>query len=392
MVGDPDQAIYGWRGGDVGRMLRQYRAEYRPQEFHLTTNFRSRAAIVAAADALLGDARATRPSRAAHAGGHRPGWCAQPDGAREAAAVAQLIRRAVASRGDADYGDFAVLYRTHVVGDMIEAALLREEIPVWRVQNQRFFDDPDAQESLRLLELAVGLHGERFEPALNWPRVIVDEVSMARLRRLARHRGLGLTALMRQADCFPDEISPLTRGAIHEFLATFGEEMRPLVDRPVAEAIEPFLAALATRRGPIARAERPLVRDTLDLLERGLRPALGPLSTAVGERRAIRIVAGAGADAIAAAIIVKHALRWYFGVATVEGRGGEPTARGEFSIHLGEEREPDTRGIGIGPLPTRTVELTVAARAWRLMQMLLMDQERDHDAEFVLFDIETTAL
>jgi DNA helicase-2/ATP-dependent DNA helicase PcrA len=392
VVGDPDQAIYGWRGANVTRMLRHYRAEYQPREFHLTTNFRSRAAIVAAADALLGAERATRPSGAARAGGHRPAWCLQPDEAREAAAVARLIRGAVESGRYRDYGAFAVLYRTHATGDAVEAALLRTEIPVWRVQNQRFFDDPDAQESLRLLELVVGLHGEGFEPALNWPRVIVDEVTMAHLRRLARGKGMGLTELMRHAHCFPHAIGPVTRGVIREFLATFGEEMKPLVELPITEVLEPFLAGLASRRSPIARAERPLLRDTLDLVERTLRPALAPLAAAVRARRAVRLECSDNADAIAAAIIVRHVLHWYFSVEPCDADRGLSGGGDPFVILLGEEREPDRDGIGIGPLPTRTVELTVAARAWRLMQMLLMACERDHDGEFLLLDIETTAI
>lgn len=388
-VGDPDQAIYAWRGADAGKMLKRYRSDYKPTEFHLRINFRSRAPIVDVADALMRDAGRTHPSSPHREGKVRPYWCGFSDSRAEAQEVAASISRAMRSGRFTGYGAFAVLYRTHAIGDIVEAELLRAEVPICRVQRERFFDDPAAQESLRYLELAFGLHDVGFEPALNWPRVIVDEVTMVHLRRLADRRGMKLFDLVRQIDSFGDEVSPLTQGAIREFQVTIGRDLGPLVTLPVAEALDPFLAALRVRRCPIPESAREAMRDTLDLLEPALRDATAALEAALraGQQVALRTLPGP--DCAAAEFIVRHAMGWYFAVPIADAGTGT-VASNAFVLTLGEEIPADATGVGIGALETRTVHLSVATRAWRLMQMVLMGRETLDRGPFVLLDVETS--
>jgi superfamily I DNA/RNA helicase/DNA polymerase III epsilon subunit-like protein len=389
VVGDPDQAIYGWRGADAGRMLGRYRADFRPTELHLTVNFRSVAPIVTAADALMADDGRTRPSRPHRDGAVRPFWCRFPDARAEAREVAASIGRAMQLGRFGGYGDFAVLYRTHAIGNAVEAELLRAVIPIHRVQRERFFHDPDAQESLRYLELAFGLYHADFEPALSWPRVIVDEVTMVRLRQLAERRGLRLSELVRQVADLGDDVSPLTRGAIKEFLATIGRDLGPLAGLTMAEALGPFLDALKSRRSPVPRAEREAMRDTLDLLEPTLRDAHAALERALHSGRMVRIRANSGADCVAAELIVRHTLHWYLESA-MQGADPASDAPDAFTITLGEECVASVDEIGLGPLRTRTVTFSVATRVWRLMQMLLMGRETAEQGAFVLLDVETS--
>ena len=389
VVGDPDQAIYAWRGADAGKMLKRYRSDYKPTEFHLRINFRSRAPIVDAADALMRDAGRTHPSRPHREGKVRPYWCGFSDSRAEAQEVAASISRALHSRRSGGYGAFAVLYRTHAIGDIVEAELLRAEVPICRVQRERFFDDPAAQESLRYLELAFGLHDLGFEPALNWPRVIVDEVTMVHLRRLAERRGMKLFDLVRQIDALGDEISPLTRGVIREFQVTIGRDLGTLVTLPIAEALNPFLAALKIRRCPIPDSTREAMRDTLDLLEPALRDALSALDAALRAGQKVALHTLPGPDCAAAALIVRHALDWYFGLPIADA-DTVAVASNAFVVTLGEEKLADATGIGIGALKTRTVHLSVATRAWRLMQMMLMTRETLDRGQFLLLDVETS--
>lgn len=271
VVGDPDQAIYGWRGAVAPAMFDRFRSDYRPAVYWLTTNFRSRAPIVFAADALMKEAGRTRPSVAQRPGQAAPIWCGVPDPESEATLIASEIERAMAQGKMASYGAFAVLYRTHVVGDAIEAAMLHAGIPLWRVQRQRFLAEPDAQDSLRFLELAAGLHGQAHEPSLNWPRAIIDEVSLVALKRVGKVHGIGLFDVARQIESLGAEVSPLTREAIKEFQSTLGEELRPLISLPMPRLVDPFLQRLKARRSPIAADERPHLRDSLDLLETTIR-------------------------------------------------------------------------------------------------------------------------
>ncbi len=391
VVGDPDQSIYEWRGAHAGKMLARFRSDYRPAEFNLSVNFRSRAPIVSAADSLMRGADRTRPSQPHRMGRVLPSWCEFPDQQAEASEVAATITRARQSGHFAGYGSFAVLYRTHDIANVVEAELLRAEIPVHRVQRERFFHDPDAQESLRYLELAFGMHEEGFEPALNWPRVIVDEVTMVHLRRLAAQHDLRLAEIVSQVDAFADDLSPLTRAAIREFRDTIASDLGPIVQSPIDEALDHFLKVLKRRRSPIRRSERDALRDTLDVLTVSLQDAVAALDRATQAGRPLAMRVLDGPDCTAAATIVRHALGSYFGIAVKDIAGDRDSAEDEFLLTLGEESPSREDGFGLGRLPTRTVNFSVATRSWRLMQMLLMTREPVDRDRFVLIDIETSA-
>jgi len=61
-VGDPDQAIYGWRGADIGN-IRQFTRDFPEHTIvHLERNYRSSGNIVTAAAALI-DHNRTAPTR-----------------------------------------------------------------------------------------------------------------------------------------------------------------------------------------------------------------------------------------------------------------------------------------------------------------------------------------
>jgi hypothetical protein len=92
---------------------------------------------------------------------------------------------------------------------------------------------------------------------------------------VAERHGLPLSELVRDIDAFREGISPLTRGAIRELMATIGRDLEPHANLPIPDFLEPFLWALKRRRGPIPRSERESMRDTLGYLERSLKEARG---------------------------------------------------------------------------------------------------------------------
>lgn len=116
---------------------------------------------------------------------------------------------------------------------MLEATLLREGIPLTRHQENRFFDDPDVQATIRYLSLVEALRDEHFEPSLYWPRVLVDELTMAQLQQLSASEGLSLIELAHKIDLYSQQISPLTRAAVKAFLEIFEVELAQITDRPI---------------------------------------------------------------------------------------------------------------------------------------------------------------
>jgi DNA helicase-2/ATP-dependent DNA helicase PcrA len=171
-IGDPDQAIYGFRGGDVGYFLK-FRADYPAAgTVELTRNYRSAPSIVKAAlqvirPGTLVPGRSLVPARAdipdspvvVHA-------C--PDERSEAEAVAATIEtmvggssfhsfdsRAVDGREQAEhqlsFADFAVLYRTSAQASAVAEALGRHGFPCQQRSHSRLAEMPGVDHILATL-------------------------------------------------------------------------------------------------------------------------------------------------------------------------------------------------------------------------------------------------
>lgn len=128
VVGDPDQAIYGWNGADP-TLLTELAASLPPLAVHrLGTNHRCTGPIVAAAASILG-------SPAAPVAGHGddgrwplPAATGHVDEVVEADAIAHRLQEA-RWRGGRAWSSMAVLVRTRAQLDVIAAALAARDIP-----------------------------------------------------------------------------------------------------------------------------------------------------------------------------------------------------------------------------------------------------------------------
>ncbi len=193
MIGDPKQAIYGFRGADIFSYLRAARdADAR---FTLTTNWRSAPGLVGAVNTLFsrvsapflfrdiefipGRAAAPQPARAAPAleiwylGARRH----RPDGNTLTKPVARrLIARAVTAdirekvaRGElaGRTGEIAVLVRTNQEARLMKAHLAGAGIPSVLYSTANVFDAPEALELLAVLKaVAEPQHAIRLKSAL----------------------------------------------------------------------------------------------------------------------------------------------------------------------------------------------------------------------------------
>jgi superfamily I DNA/RNA helicase len=146
VIGDPDQAIYGFRGADVGFFLRFGEDYPGATTCQLTRNYRATAAIVAGATAVIAPATLA-PGRLLHAvnGGGAPITLHEAaDEAAEAAWIAASVDRLLGGvslhsidSGRADghavdgvsLRDVAVLYRTDSQAAALGQALGRAGLP-----------------------------------------------------------------------------------------------------------------------------------------------------------------------------------------------------------------------------------------------------------------------
>lgn len=150
VVGDPQQAIYGWNGADP-ELLRKFRTLYPPAEvIELERNYRSTPQVLAAANQVLRAARAQPGTAQAMQGeGPAPRVTSHPTDLDEATAVARAVRDKRAPR--TAWSAQAVLVRTHGQIGLLTEALRAARIP-YRVRGaESILDDRQVQKALRLL-------------------------------------------------------------------------------------------------------------------------------------------------------------------------------------------------------------------------------------------------
>jgi superfamily I DNA/RNA helicase len=170
VIGDPDQAIYGFRGADVGFFLRFTQDFPAATTVRLTRNYRSSPVIVAGALQAIAPATLV-PGRelAAMAGQGSPTRITVHQAASdlaEAEFVVQAVDRLLGGAsflsldsgradGGAEHGlsfaDVAVLYRTDVQSGPLAEALGRAGMPFQKRSHDRLLDRPAVRALVRAL-------------------------------------------------------------------------------------------------------------------------------------------------------------------------------------------------------------------------------------------------
>jgi DNA helicase-2/ATP-dependent DNA helicase PcrA len=151
LVGDPDQAIYGWNGSDPEAILHVERDFPGARVLRLRTNYRSTSEILAVAGSVLG---ATEPAPAGGPvpAGPLPTVQAFDSDEAEAAGVAEAVRRA--HRPGRLWGQIAVLARTNAQLPLLRAALERALVPCRIIGDGGFLRRPHLAPALSALAKA----------------------------------------------------------------------------------------------------------------------------------------------------------------------------------------------------------------------------------------------
>ncbi|MCA9859976.1 MAG: ATP-dependent helicase, partial [Thermomicrobiales bacterium] len=265
-VADPNQAIFGFRGADAGAMLQRFRSDYAPVSFELTENFRSGARLVQSSNQLIRSGDGSVDSRPVNDGMNPPWVKHLVSDVDEANWILEAIQ--TGKRKGKAYGDFAIVYRTHNRANVMEDVLLGNDIPVTRVQQNRFYDDRLVVEGFRYLQLIAALDDRTFEPAVNWPRVLVDELTMMQLRTAARGNDLRLTELATRPDLLRSTVTPLGALGIERFLKALTVEVGSVDD--ARSGVERVLPLVRRRRDPIPAVERGNLLATLHELSKAV--------------------------------------------------------------------------------------------------------------------------
>lgn len=173
VVGDPNQAIYGWNGADASFLTAFARHHPGAEIVELRDSYRSTPEVLGVAAAVLaGPGRRVEPLTAHRAPGPVPVITGYRSDTDEADGVARAVRDL--HRPGRPWSAQAVLVRTNAQVALLEAALRRVSVPCRVRGAHRFLDEPAVRDLLRTYERSA-------EPLVT---TLADlDATVARLRR-----------------------------------------------------------------------------------------------------------------------------------------------------------------------------------------------------------------
>jgi len=193
VVGDDDQAIYGWRGARVENVQHFLRDFPSAKTIRLEQNYRSTGTILKAANAVI----ANNPQRlgknlwTAGQPGEPIALYAAYNEQDEARFVIERVREHIQLGGRAS--ECAVLYRSNAQSRNFEEQLIQHDIRYRVYGGLRFFDRAEIKDTLAYLRLVANRHDDSaFERTVNTPPRGVGERTLDTLRQRARANRISL--------------------------------------------------------------------------------------------------------------------------------------------------------------------------------------------------------
>ncbi len=216
-VGDDDQSIYGWRGAEVGNILRFEQDFPGAKVVRLERNYRSTPRILAAASALiahnrdrLGKTLWTEPKDGEH--GEKLRLRASWDGEDEARFVGEEIE-ALQRKKESPAG-MAILVRAGFQTREFEERLMTLGVPYRVVGGPRFYERQEIRDAMAYLRVVNQPDDDlAFERIVNLPRRGIGDTTMAAAHALARAKRLPLSTACRELVA-SDELKPAAKRAL----------------------------------------------------------------------------------------------------------------------------------------------------------------------------------
>ena len=190
VVGDDDQSIYGWRGADVGNILR-FKDDFPDTDVvTLEQNYRSTEDILKAASSLIANNRYRAPKtlRSACGPGSDVSIMEYSDDTEEALHTAYNISRLI------DQGinpsEIGVFYRVNALSRVLEEAFVRRSIPYAVYGGIRFYERREIKDLLAYLRLIANpADGEAFARIINVPARGMGDKSLESVFSLCPEEG-----------------------------------------------------------------------------------------------------------------------------------------------------------------------------------------------------------
>ena len=234
VVGDPDQAIYEWRGANP-RIFVNFKAS---TDIILNENYRSTPDILEIANSIIANNKNRVPKElyTMKLNERRAIYHHARSEREEAVFIADTIEEGIKS-GESPR-DFAVLYRSSFLSRQLEQMLLRRKIPYSVWGSVRFFERKEIKDVISYLRVvASDADDMAFARIINLPARKFGNASMSKLRALAEMSGRSLMSTLRSAVDTPG----FNRRPLHNFISLIDGARELSRQMPVSELTDKLL-------------------------------------------------------------------------------------------------------------------------------------------------------
>lgn len=207
VVGDDDQAIYGWRGAEVKNILEFDRATV----VSLTQNYRSTNTILGAANAVIknNNCRHEKSLWSAGGDGHAIDVFHAPTEQDEAQSIVRRLVQ-IKEAHALQWRECAILYRSNALSRQFELALMKHHrrdgehwvkgVPYRVYGGTAFYERREVRDVLAYLRVIVNpLDHEALLRIINLPRRGIGDTALAQLNAESKSQAKPLWSIMRQS-------------------------------------------------------------------------------------------------------------------------------------------------------------------------------------------------
>ncbi|MBS6397314.1 MAG: DNA helicase PcrA [Clostridiales bacterium] len=241
VVGDDDQSIYKFRGANIGNILNFEKVFPEARVIKLEQNYRSTQTILNAANGVIANNRGRKEKALWTENEEGEPVCFQQfqTGYEEAEYITGEIRKKV-QRGDAEYRDFAILYRTNAQSRLFEEKFLVANIPYKLIGGVNFYSRREIKDILAYLKtIDNGKDDLAVRRIINVPKRGIGAVTLNKVQAYAESRELSFFEALEEAGEIPGLGKALLK--IQPFVYLIHELRLKLADISLEQLMEEIL-------------------------------------------------------------------------------------------------------------------------------------------------------
>lgn len=227
VVGDDDQSIYGWRGAEVGNILRFEKDFPGAEVIRLEQNYRSTSHILAAASGLItaNKSRLGKTLWTADNGGEQVRLIGHWDGEEEARWIAEEVeafQKGTKGNDPLALNDQAILVRASFQMRAFEDRFLTIGLPYRVIGGPRFYERMEIRDAMAYFRVVCSPDdGLAFERIVNTPKRGLGDKAQQTINRVAREQGC--TMIRASQIVIADELVPArARNQLGKLIDGFG--------------------------------------------------------------------------------------------------------------------------------------------------------------------------